>query len=48
MCKNNVPIEGIVIRKKVDNFEAYKLKSSEFLQYETKELDKKESMSFFD
>jgi len=41
MCKNKVPEEGIVVRKeKMFQFEAYKLKSNKFLEYETKLLDK--------
>jgi len=31
LCKNDVPIEGIVIRKESFKFEAYKIKSSEFM-----------------
>ena len=43
ICKNKVPEEGIVIRKeKMSEFEAYKLKSFRFLEFETKELDKGE------
>lgn len=41
LCKNKVPEEGIVLRvEKMSEFEAYKLKSFAFLEYETKELDK--------
>ena len=42
-CKNIVPFEGIVIRR-LDtlDFEAYKLKSTAFLERETKLLDKEE------
>lgn len=37
MCKNAVPEEGIVIRKeKLNEFEAYKLKSFNFLEMESK------------
>jgi hypothetical protein len=44
VCKNNVPEEGAVIRKeKLFEFEAYKLKSADFLEYETAQLDKGES-----
>lgn len=40
MCTNNVPEEGVVIRKEsLIGFEAYKLKSPRFLDYETKQLD---------
>lgn len=41
MCINRVPEEGIVVRKQnTFTYEAYKLKSSRFLEHETKELDK--------
>jgi hypothetical protein len=41
MCSNNVPEEGIVIRKEsAFSFEAYKLKSFRFMEYETAQLDK--------
>jgi len=44
MCNNKVPEEGIVVRKEsLFNFEAYKLKSFNFLEQETKELDSGES-----
>jgi hypothetical protein len=44
MCDNKVPEEGIVVRKEsLFNFEAYKLKSFNFLEWETKELDSGES-----
>jgi len=44
MCNNKVPEEGIVVRKEsLFNFEAYKLKSFNFLERETKELDSGES-----
>lgn len=40
MCINKVPEEGIVLRKQsLFQYEAYKLKSARFLEYETKELD---------
>lgn len=40
MCKNKVPEEGVVIRvEKFSRFEAYKLKSFSFLEYETKMLN---------
>jgi hypothetical protein len=42
MCSNKVPEEGVVIRIDGLNFEAYKQKSSRFLSYETKQLDKGE------
>jgi len=43
MCKNEVPEEGIVLRKEtLFYFEAYKLKSWKFLEWESKELDKGE------
>ena len=41
ICKNKVPEEGVVLRKESPfHFEAYKLKSFSFLEYETKQLDK--------
>ena len=42
MCGNSVPEEWIVIRveKNHYNFEAYKLKSFEFMEYESKNIDK--------
>lgn len=41
MCKNKVPCEGVVVRKvSLFNYEAYKLKSGDFLLMETKMLDK--------
>lgn len=40
MCTNKVPEEGVVVRKEsLFGFEAFKLKSFEFLQRESKELD---------
>jgi hypothetical protein len=43
MCVNKTPEEGIVLRKeKMFEFEAYKLKSFRFFQYETEMLDKGE------
>ena len=40
ICKNTVPEEGVVIRKESGfSFEAFKLKSWRFLEYETKQLD---------
>lgn len=42
MCKNDVPEEGIVLRKEKPYFEAYKLKSFAFLKKESEELDKGE------
>jgi tRNA-binding EMAP/Myf-like protein len=40
ICVNKVPEEGVVVRReKTFNFEAYKLKSFSFLEYETKLLD---------
>lgn len=42
MCRNKLPAEGIVIRKEVNHFEAYKLKSFRFLERETKMMDKGE------
>lgn len=43
MCTNEVPEEGIAIRvEKFDEFEAYKLKSFRFLEWEGNELDKGE------
>lgn len=44
ICKNEVPEEGVVVRK--ENFfffEAYKLKSFDFLEWETKAHDRGES-----
>ena len=44
ICDNKVPEEGIVIRKEsLFNFNAYKLKSFRFLEWETDQLDKGES-----
>jgi RNA ligase len=41
MCKNDVPEEGIIVRKEnTFEFEAYKLKSFAFLDMETAALDK--------
>ena len=41
MCKNTVPEEGIVVRKEsAFNFEVFKLKSFNFLVFETAQLDK--------
>lgn len=40
MCKNKLPEEGVVIRIEGLDLEAYKCKSTRFLEYETKELDK--------
>lgn len=42
MCKNKLPAEGIVIRKEINELEAYKFKSFRFLERETKQLDKGE------
>lgn len=40
VCKNAVPEEGIVVRREsLFSFDAYKLKSFKFLEYETKQLD---------
>ena len=39
MCYNKVPEEGIVIRVEGLDFEAYKLKSNAFYEWETKQLD---------
>lgn len=41
-CKNKVPEEGIVLRIEKNTIECYKLKSKQFLEFETKELDKGE------
>ncbi len=38
--KNNVPREGVVVVKEGEYFEAFKLKSNEFLSGESEELDK--------
>ena len=40
ICNNKIPSEGIVVRIEKNDFEAYKLKSISFLEYETKQLDK--------
>lgn len=40
MCRNNVPAEGICIRKESGDKEAYKLKSFRFLKQESDNLDK--------
>jgi hypothetical protein len=41
MCKTAVPEEGVVIRKEgLFSYEAYKLKSFRFLEWESKSLDK--------
>ncbi len=41
MCNNVVPEEGIVLRKEsAFSFDAYKLKSFRFMEYETDQLDK--------
>jgi hypothetical protein len=40
LCTNNkVPAEGIVVRLEVPEFDAYKLKSFRFKEWETKQLD---------
>ena len=39
MCKNKVPAEGIVITVEKDQFTAFKLKSWNFLEQETRNLD---------
>ena len=40
LCKNNVPREGLVIRKDDDEYpEAFKLKSSRFKQWEKAKVD---------
>lgn len=40
ICSNKVPEEGVVIRvDSADEFKAYKLKSSDFLEYESKNLN---------
>lgn len=44
ICQNKVPEEGVVIRKDTLKFEAYKLKSSRFLEKETQMLDKGEAV----
>jgi len=44
MCKNSVPEEGIVIRKEgLFGYDAFKLKSFRFLEFESAELDKGQS-----
>lgn len=45
MCKNNVPAEGIVVRRESRGIEAWKLKSFAFLQRESAELDNAENTS---
>ena len=40
MCNNKVPEEGLVYRIEDLGLKAYKLKSTRFLEYETKQLDK--------
>lgn len=39
ICVNKVPEEGIVLRKEILDLEVYKLKSTRFFEWETKELD---------
>ncbi len=39
MCKNDVPAEGICIRRETKNIKAFKLKCFRFLEKETAELD---------
>lgn len=41
-CNNKVPSEGVCARKETGNIEWYKLKSLNFLGYETAQLDKEE------
>jgi hypothetical protein len=44
MCTNKVPEEGIIVRvEKLYEYEAYKLKSARFLEWETKQLDSEET-----
>lgn len=44
MCVNKVPEEGIVLRiERLEEYEAYKLKSARFLEHETKILDSEEA-----
>ncbi len=40
MCKSKVPNEGVVLRKEGLGCEAYKHKNFDFLQFESKQLDK--------
>lgn len=40
MCKNTLPEEGCVVRIEGLNLESYKCKSTRFLEFETKQLDK--------
>lgn len=42
LCNNNVPEEGIVLRREINNIDVYKLKSISFLEKESKMLDKGE------
>lgn len=39
MCKNDVPAEGVVVRRESRGFDSWKLKSFAFLERETKQLD---------
>lgn len=43
LCNNKVPEEVIVLRREVSEIDVYKLKSVNFLQRETKMLDKGEA-----
>lgn len=42
LCNNNVPEEGIVFRREVNGIDVYKLKSINFLEKESKMLDRGE------
>ena len=42
LCNNNVPEEGIVLRREVNGIDVYKLKSINFLEKESKMLDRGE------
>ena len=43
ICENRVPEEGCVVRIERNDFEAYKVKSNRFYEWETKMMDKGES-----
>ena len=42
MCKSKLPEEGCVVRIEGQDLEVFKCKSTKFLEYETKQLDKME------
>ena len=43
ICKNKVPAEGVVIRREINDFEAFKYKATAFYERETKLLDANET-----